>query len=164
MNNDLISRAALIKSIQAIQSKGVFFQDGVNAALEKAEDAPAVETQGRGEWIPDDYAYYHCSECGYEQDEPEYVSPYCPKCGAYVGTHKSRPRIAFGILSNKEMREMKMACHEAFDALWDTSKKRNRLYKKLAKRLNIDAADCHFGYFDLDMLNSAYIIITEDGL
>lgn len=47
MNNDLISRVALIKSIQAIQSKGVFFQDGVNAALEKAEDAPAVETQGR---------------------------------------------------------------------------------------------------------------------
>ena len=85
MNNDLISRAALIKSIQAIQSKGVFFQDGVNAALEKAEDAPAVETQGRGEWIPDDYAYYHCSECGYEQDERECVSPYCPKCGAKMG-------------------------------------------------------------------------------
>ncbi len=88
----------------------------------------------------------------------------CTKCGAYVGTHKSRPRIAFGILANKEMREMKMACHEVFDALWDSPKKRKRLYKKLAKRLNIDVADCHFGYFDLDMLNSAYIIITEDSL
>lgn len=36
----------------------------------------------KGVWIPDDYAYYHCSECGYEQDERETVTPYCPNCGA----------------------------------------------------------------------------------
>ena len=34
------------------------------------------------EWISDDYGYYHCSGCGYEQDGPETVSPYCPQCGA----------------------------------------------------------------------------------
>lgn len=35
-----------------------------------------------GEWIPNDYEFYHCSECGYEQDSPEYITPYCPNCGA----------------------------------------------------------------------------------
>ena len=111
---------------------------------------------GKVEYISNDKIYGRKYGSGY--------CYHCTKCGAYVGTHKSRPRIAFGILANKEMREMKMACHEAFDALWDTSKKRKRLYKKLAKRLNIDVADCHFGYLDLDVLNSAYIIITEDSL
>ena len=111
---------------------------------------------GKVEYITNDKIYGRRYGSGY--------CYHCTKCGAYVGTHKSRPRIAIGILANKDRREMKMACHEAFDALWDTSKKRKRLYKKLAKRLNIDAADCHFGYFDLDMLNSAYIIITEDSL
>lgn len=35
-----------------------------------------------GEWIPDDYEYNHCSECSYEHESPEYVTPYCPNCGA----------------------------------------------------------------------------------
>ena len=35
-----------------------------------------------GEWIPDDYEYNHCSECGYEMNEREYTTPYCPNCGA----------------------------------------------------------------------------------
>lgn len=35
-----------------------------------------------GEWIPDDYEFYHCSLCGYEQDERETVTLYCPGCGA----------------------------------------------------------------------------------
>ncbi|WP_159459805.1 hypothetical protein [Scatolibacter rhodanostii] len=34
------------------------------------------------EWIPDEYGYAHCSECGYEHDSPEYVTQYCPGCGA----------------------------------------------------------------------------------
>lgn len=35
-----------------------------------------------GEWIEDAYSYFHCSECGYEHDSPEYITPYCPNCGA----------------------------------------------------------------------------------
>ena len=37
-----------------------------------------------GEWIEDDYGYYHCSECGFEDDEPEYGTPFCPNCGAHM--------------------------------------------------------------------------------
>lgn len=51
--------------------------DGV-AALPAAD----VEPVRYGEWISDDYGYNHCSECGFEHDEPEYVTPHCPGCGA----------------------------------------------------------------------------------
>lgn len=36
----------------------------------------------KGEWIEDDYGFYRCSECGFEWDEPEMVSRFCPHCGA----------------------------------------------------------------------------------
>lgn len=40
---------------------------------------PAVKY---GEWIEDAYGYFHCSECGFEFDEPENVTPFCQSCGA----------------------------------------------------------------------------------
>lgn len=48
------------------------------------KDAPEADVEERkhGEWIADDYEYYHCLECGYEQDYREYTMPYCPNCGA----------------------------------------------------------------------------------
>lgn len=33
-------------------------------------------------WIEDDYAYNHCSNCGWEWNEREYATSYCPNCGA----------------------------------------------------------------------------------
>lgn len=41
-----------------------------------------------GEWIADEYFYYRCSNCGFEQDAPEYVSLYCPQCGAKMDMMK----------------------------------------------------------------------------
>lgn len=91
---------------------------------------------------------------------------FCTKCGAYVGTHKPRPKEALGILGNAEMREMKMKCHELFDRKWkneQTSKKRHsarkKAYRDLASSLNIPVEECHFGYFDMVMLNKAYEIL-----
>lgn len=90
---------------------------------------------------------------------------FCTKCGAYVGTHKPRPREALGILGNAEMREMKMKCHELFDRKWkkekDKRSARKRAYKELAAKLNIPVSECHFGYFDMDMLNRAYPILVN---
>ena len=82
-----------------------------------------------------------CNLCGgdveYISNEKVYGKKYgsgycyhCTKCGAYVGTHKSRPKEAFGILANKEMRQMKMKCHDKFDALWETPTERRKLYKR----------------------------------
>lgn len=94
---------------------------------------------------------------------------YCTNCGAYVGTHIPRPEEAFGILANEEMREMKKKCHNLFDELWKnepTGKRkhlaRKRAYRDLAEKLNIPVQECHFGYFDMDMLNKAYEILKED--
>lgn len=42
------------------------------------------ESEATGEWIEDDYGYCHCSECGFEDDEPEYFTPFCPACGAHM--------------------------------------------------------------------------------
>lgn len=54
-----------------------------NAYLTPTVDLDSLVKQGK--WIPADYGYYHCSWCGYEQDERETVTPYCPNCGAIMG-------------------------------------------------------------------------------
>lgn len=94
---------------------------------------------------------------------------YCTKCKAYVGTHKPRPKEALGLLANKEMRDMKCKCHELFDKKWKnepTSKKRfkarRNAYRELAKKLNIDLGECHFGYFDLDTLKRVYRLLESE--
>lgn len=93
---------------------------------------------------------------------------YCTKCGAYIGTHKPRPKEALGILGNKEMRDMKMKCHDLFDNKWKsepTSKKRHvarkNAYMWLSEKLKVSVDDCHFGYFDMDMLNKAYELLNS---
>ncbi|MBQ7818518.1 MAG: hypothetical protein IJ341_02355 [Bacteroidales bacterium] len=86
---------------------------------------------------------------------------YCTSCGAYVGTHKPRPKDALGILANNEMREMKKKCHAIFDTMWTSHKERSKQYAWLAKRLGIKVQDCHFGHFDLETLNLAYTILCE---
>ena len=81
MNNDLISRSELAEVV-AKKINNPAIKSWLFAII---NEIPTADTERRGEWIPDDYAYYHCSECGYEQDERECVSPYCPKCGAKMG-------------------------------------------------------------------------------
>lgn len=93
---------------------------------------------------------------------------YCTNCGAYVGTHKPRPDEALGLLATKEMRDMKMRCHDLFDAMWrnienkkEQHKARNKAYKRLARELNIPVEECHFGWFDMNMLTKAYDILLK---
>ena len=101
----------------------------------------------------------------------KYGSGYCYRCrgcGAYVGTHKKRPKEALGILANAEMREWKMKCHAVFDILWQSESERYRYrskyYGALAEKLNISKKCCHFGYFDMPMLKQAYNIIISGEL
>lgn len=70
----------------------------------------------------------------------------CIKCGAYVGVHNNTD-IALGILANKEMRQLKIQCHNYFDKLWRNKKERNELYYKLSKLMNISKEHCHFRTF-----------------
>lgn len=53
-----------------------------NKRFAELHDALQEElSEHTGEWIPDDYSYNRCSVCGWEWDEPECVTPYCPHCG-----------------------------------------------------------------------------------
>ena len=91
----------------------------------------------------------------------------CTSCGAYVGTHKPRPREALGILADPEMRELKKKCHEIFDSIWQCEPTRKRkylkrqsLYKQLSDLMGIPEENCHFGYFDAEQLSHAYQVVT----
>lgn len=89
----------------------------------------------------------------------------CTVCGAYVGTHKPRPREALGLLADARMRAGKQACHGLFDALWKgkpkARKKRRDLYAWLAGQMALPVSQCHFGYFDLEQLRQAYRILKN---
>lgn len=88
----------------------------------------------------------------------------CTSCRAYVGTHKNQPKDALGILADKDMRDMKMKCHDAFDKFWKSGKNsRSYMYQKLARELKIPVDECHFGWFDMEMLVKAYKIIVGWG-
>lgn len=93
---------------------------------------------------------------------------YCTKCAAYVSTHKEHPEEAMGILANEEMRNTKIQCHRIFDKKWkdkNTSRSRHlarrKAYRDLAIEMGIPVAECHFGYFDKEMLEKAYRILKE---
>lgn len=96
---------------------------------------------------------------------------FCTQCFAYVGTHKSRPKEALGLLADEQMRKGKMYCHEIFDSFWKGKNKarykRTRLYWYLADELGIPVEYAHFGYFDLDLLRKAYKVLLrwkKDGI
>lgn len=91
-----------------------------------------------------------------------FVSGYaylCVACGAYVGTHKNRPKDALGILADVEMRWLRAECHDLFDSRWNTYEERSAMYKWLAGKMGIPVKDCHFGYFDADQLLKAKAIL-----
>lgn len=60
----------------------------INCSIGEIIDRQPTVDIKHGEWIPDDYEYNHCSECGYEHDITEYVTPYCPGCGAKMEEDK----------------------------------------------------------------------------
>ncbi len=84
----------------------------------------------------------------------------CEKCNSYTGVHTGT-NIAVGILANKEMRNLKIQCHNIFDKLWNNSKERNGLYKKLADEMNIERKHCHFGHFGIEELKKALKILRS---
>lgn len=83
----------------------------------------------------------------------------CTECKAYVGTHKPRPKEALGLLANERMRKGKIKCHGLFDKMWKTSSERRNLYKWLEGELGIESCECHFGYFDIELLLKAHKIL-----
>jgi len=79
----------------------------------------------------------------------------CTSCDSYVGVHENT-LIPLGRLANKELRKLKKQCHNMFDPIWNNNNNkyinREQAYGRLANLLGIPASDCHFGWFDKDML------------
>lgn len=89
--NDLISRQALLESIERISVKGnVLDDDWIYRFIQEFPSAQAERKTGR--WIgeADGYAdgglvydMWHCSSCDYFiEDDEEPTFHYCPNCGA----------------------------------------------------------------------------------
>lgn len=88
----------------------------------------------------------------------------CDVCKSHVGCHDNGKPL--GILSTKEMRVLKMKCHSLFDPIWKEPPrkiKRSELYWRLSVKLGIPMKECHFGLFDMDMLNKALSVLEESG-
>ena len=84
----------------------------------------------------------------------------CDNCGAYVGVHNTKTKKPLGRLANKEMRQLKMRCHEKFDKLWKIySFKRADCYGYLAWKLGLCFRETHFGWFDIEYLNKALAVL-----
>lgn len=83
----------------------------------------------------------------------------CTGCDAYVGVHTGTD-IPLGRLANKELRQLKKQCHALFDPTWKAKKiKRRQAYSILAMRIGIPVNECHFGWFDKDLLIKAIEVL-----
>ena len=97
MNNDLISRSALLEAIRGDHPPFYDGQDVANWQEKCINEAPTVDAEPmrHGKWLFSDYDYFTCSVCGGQyftgadstKDakamlENNAYYPYCPHCGA----------------------------------------------------------------------------------
>ena len=93
MNNDLISREALLKRIDEEREylivRGQTWAEHilVHNFRDLVEDAPTFEDRPTGHWMPKECNFYWfrqfaCSECEHEIICREKTPNYCEKCGA----------------------------------------------------------------------------------
>jgi hypothetical protein len=89
-----------------------------------------------------------------------------PVCDSYVGVHPDT-NIPLGRLANKELRNNRIAYKRVFNFLWQDAMKSKRYskgkartaaYRWLAEQLQIKQEDCHFGWWDNDMVIKAGMI------
>lgn len=80
---EYIEREALIDKITKLKPGGIFTEVFKKVVLEIISNQPTADVQEvrHGEWLEDDYGYCRCSNCRYEHDSPECITPYCPECG-----------------------------------------------------------------------------------
>lgn len=85
----------------------------------------------------------------------------CVSCGAYVGLHPFTD-IPLGTLADKETREARNKCKAPFEIIHKHGYlSRNDAYQALSEKLGIDKKDCHFGWFDIEMCEKAFVAAKE---
>lgn len=84
----------------------------------------------------------------------------CRDCGAYVGLHRATD-LPLGTLADKPLRDARKTCKEPFELIWRDHMTRVEAYAWLAKQLGIPGEQCHFGMFDIDRCNQAFIACVK---
>lgn len=89
MNNDLISRKALLEVLRGLKPSGFEQSFAGQAAIRYIEAAPAVDAELVRRGTNKDACYpslFECSECGWECTDTyscdTAIFRYCPNCGA----------------------------------------------------------------------------------
>lgn len=86
MSKEYIEREVLIEIFKRIKNDKTdnfsLFADSLIDFIKTVPFNADVQEVRHGEWLEDDYGYCHCSNCRYEHDSPECITPYCPECGA----------------------------------------------------------------------------------
>lgn len=77
----------LIDADAVIEALDSFILDEVtdvhgDTVREILERLPTIEERKTGKWIPFDYPWYRCSECGAVRENKSFLENYCPNCGA----------------------------------------------------------------------------------
>jgi hypothetical protein len=89
----------------------------------------------------------------------------CNDCRAYVGLHPFT-NIPLGTLANEEMRAARKRAKSLFIELYESGDIiRDEAYARLAKKLGIDEAACHFAMFDVSLcerVEAACILIADE--
>lgn len=100
MNNDLISRTALLKEIKLQKSyagemRQQSYRTGFIVSLSMLEgkiaEIPVVDAEPvrYGQWLDTPIGLIKCSECGYAFNLVEMVTHYCPNCGTRMGAEEN---------------------------------------------------------------------------
>ena len=75
----------------------------------------------------------------------------CGDCDAWVGCHRNTQR-ALGTMANKELRELRIKCHDKFDKLWkETNWTRGQAYEWLQSKMKLHKTQAHIAKFDKKM-------------
>lgn len=101
----------------------------------------------------------------YGREYGKYPTCYlCRGCRASVGTHPSGEPL--GVLADRELKVLKVKAHNLLDRYWkEKGWGRHTAYKKLSKKMNMPASDCHIGYFDKETtLEAIAILESPNGL
>lgn len=95
----------------------------------------------------------------------------CLKCHATVWCHNDTTK-PYWTLADKKTKKARNYCHNLLDPLWKIEqtwdyktwlrwKRRKKLYKMLANKMNLPEEKTHFWMFDIAQCRIAYKIILE---
>lgn len=84
------------------------------------------------------------------------------KCSGAIGCHPGT-NVPLGIPAPKEVRELRIKAHDAFDKLWRGGKmSRSDAYRWLRDSLSISAEEAHIGQFDAEKCKLLIALVEKE--